>query len=144
MHYLILFSLIFLKASFIFLSGQCMNVKSKSKVVQSCPTLSDPMDYSPQGSSIHGIFQARVLEWGAIAFSALPSLPGHIEDCSPSLGSRRSDRKKTPSVILVQATACFSWTITTSPNWSLCFHSCSLQSVSQSIILLNGYNCFIY
>ena len=36
-----------------------------------CPTLSDPMDYSLQGSSIHGIFQARVLEWGAIAFSSL-------------------------------------------------------------------------
>ena len=41
----------------------------ESEAVQSCPTLSDPMDYSPPGSSIHGIFQARVLEWGAIAFS---------------------------------------------------------------------------
>ena len=51
---------------------QCMNVKSKSGVAQSCPTLSDPMDCSPLGSSIHGIFQARVLEWGAIAFSAHP------------------------------------------------------------------------
>ena len=40
-----------------------------SSVAQSCPTLSDPMDYSPPGSSIHGILQARVLEWGAIAFS---------------------------------------------------------------------------
>ena len=46
-----------------------MKVKSESEVAQSCPTLSDPMDYSPVGSSIHGIFQARVLEWGAIAFS---------------------------------------------------------------------------
>ena len=45
-------------------------VKSESEVVQSCPTLSDPMDCSLTGSSIHGIFQARVLEWGAIAFSA--------------------------------------------------------------------------
>ena len=46
-----------------------MKVKSESEVAQSCPTLSDPMDFSPLGSSIHGIFQARVLEWGAIAFS---------------------------------------------------------------------------
>ena len=46
-----------------------MKVKSQSEVAQSCPTLSDPMDYSLPGSSVHGIFQARVLEWGAIAFS---------------------------------------------------------------------------
>ena len=48
---------------------QCMKVKSEREVAQSYLTLSDPMDYSPPGSSIHGIFQARVLEWGAIAFS---------------------------------------------------------------------------
>ena len=48
---------------------QCMKVKSESEVAQSCPTLSDPMDCSPPGSSARGIFQARVLEWGAIAFS---------------------------------------------------------------------------
>ena len=46
-----------------------MKVKSESEVAQLCPTLSDPMDCSLPGSSIHGIFQARVLEWGAIAFS---------------------------------------------------------------------------
>ena len=46
-----------------------MKVKSQSEVIQSCLTLSDLMDYSLPGSSIHGIFQARVLEWGAIAFS---------------------------------------------------------------------------
>ena len=45
---------------------QCMKVKSESEVAQSCPTLSDPMDCSLPGSSVHGIFQARVLEWGAI------------------------------------------------------------------------------
>ena len=43
--------------------------ESESEVAQSCLTLSDPMDCSPPGSSIHGIFQARILEWGAIAFS---------------------------------------------------------------------------
>ena len=48
---------------------QCMKVKSESDVAQSCPTLSDPMDCSLPGSSVHGIFQARVLEWGATAFS---------------------------------------------------------------------------
>ena len=48
---------------------QCMKVKSESEVAQSCLTLSDPMDCSLPGSSVHGIFQARVLEWGAIAFS---------------------------------------------------------------------------
>ena len=48
---------------------QCIKVKSESEVAQSCPTLRDPMDCSLPGSSAHGIFQARVLEWGAIAFS---------------------------------------------------------------------------
>ena len=47
---------------------QCMKVKSESEVAQLYPTLSDPMDCSLPGSSIHGIFQARVLEWGTIAF----------------------------------------------------------------------------
>jgi len=46
-----------------------MEVKSESEVAQSCLTLSDPMDYSPPGSCLHGIFQARVLEWVVIAFS---------------------------------------------------------------------------
>ena len=48
---------------------QWMKVKSESEVTQSCPTASDSMDYSPPGSSIHKIFQARVLAWSAIAFS---------------------------------------------------------------------------
>ena len=49
---------------------QCMKVKRESEVAQLCPTLQDPMDCGLPGSSAHGIFQARVLEWGAIAFSA--------------------------------------------------------------------------
>ena len=48
-----------------------MKVKSQSEIAQSCLTPSDPMDYSLPGSSVHGIFQARVLEWGAIAFSGV-------------------------------------------------------------------------
>ena len=47
-----------------------MKLKSESEVTQSCLTLSDPMDCRPPASSVHGIFQARVLEWGATAFSA--------------------------------------------------------------------------
>ena len=50
---------------------QCRKVKSESEVAQLCPTFSNPMDCSLPGSSIHGIFQARVLEWGAIAFSII-------------------------------------------------------------------------
>ena len=50
---------------------QCMKVKSESEVPQSCRTLSDPMDCSLPGSSVHGIFQGRALVWGAIAFSAI-------------------------------------------------------------------------
>ena len=52
---------------------QCIKMKSESEVAQSCLTLSDPMNHSLPGSSVHGIFQARVLEWGAIAFSKLVS-----------------------------------------------------------------------
>ena len=49
---------------------QCMKVKSEREVAQSCPTFHNPMDCSPPGSSAHGIFQARVMEWGAITFSS--------------------------------------------------------------------------
>ena len=73
---------------------QCMKVKSESEVAQSCLTLSDPMDCSPPGSSIHGIFQARVLEWGAIAFSnysfaaaAAKLLQSWLALCDPIDGS---------------------------------------------------------
>ena len=57
---------------------QYRKVKSESEVAQSCPTLSDPMDCSLPGSSAHGIYQARVLEWGAIAFSDLYVLHSFI------------------------------------------------------------------
>ena len=58
-----------------------MKVKSESEVAQSYPTLGDPMDYSLLGSSIHGIFQARVLEWGAIA----PLSPEKVLPCAKNL-----------------------------------------------------------
>ena len=69
-----------------------MKVKSESEVAQSCLTLSDPMDCSLPGSSVHGIFQARVLEWGAIALSVLSNyIPynGLLWTCS-SVGMHRS------------------------------------------------------
>ena len=62
-----------------------MKVKSERQAAQSCPTLSDPMDCSVPGSSIHGIFQARVLEWGAIAFS---------KSISKSTYSQKKKKKK--------------------------------------------------
>ena len=54
-----------------------MKVKSESEVAQLCLTLLDPMDCSPPGSSVYGIFQAKVLEWGAIAFSEIDILDKH-------------------------------------------------------------------
>ena len=67
---------------------QCMKVKSESEVAQSCLTLSDSMDCSPAGSSVHGIFQATVLEWVAISFSdtyaaAAKSLQSYPTLCDP-------------------------------------------------------------
>ena len=67
---------------------QCMKVKSQSEVAQSYPTLSNPMDYSPPGSSVHGIFQARVLEWGAIAFSPSPTGPHNLPHLSGKVMSQ--------------------------------------------------------
>ena len=76
-----------------------MEVKSESEVAQLSPTLSDPMDCSPPGSSVHGIFQARVLEWGAITFSVylltkldnnnIQEIPWHPSVRTPSFYCRR-------------------------------------------------------
>ena len=63
---------------------QCMKKKSESEVAQSCPTLHNPVDWSLPGSSIHGIFQARVLEGVAIAFSNLKMIKCHLwKSCLP-------------------------------------------------------------
>ena len=67
---------------------QCIKVKSEGEVTQSCPTLSNPMDCSLPGSSIHGSFQARVLESGAIAFS----VPGSTSSKEPACQCRRHKR----------------------------------------------------
>ena len=72
-----------------------MKVKSESEVTPLCPTLSDPMDRSLPGSSVHGIFQARVLEWGAIAFSIRVSSSIECKglDC-PSKCLHSEDKKR--------------------------------------------------
>ena len=68
---------------------QRVKVKSEREVAQSCLTLSNPMDYSPPGSSVHGIFQARVLEWGAIAFSDMQVRKQQLEmDMEQHTGSK--------------------------------------------------------
>ena len=61
-----------------------MKVKSENEVAQSCPTLSDPMDCSPRGSSVHGILQATVLEWGAIAFSSAVKSESEVAQSCPT------------------------------------------------------------
>ena len=77
---------------------QCMKVKSESEVTQSCPTLNDPMDCSLPGSSTHGIFQARVLGWCAIAFSE--SLKWQkVKDKEKTLKTARGKKKKKTSHI---------------------------------------------
>ena len=71
---------------------QCMKLKSESEVAQSCPTPSDTMDRTLPGSSFHGLFQARVLEWGAIAFRLIGDIC-HIYVSSPSLSLIHSFNK---------------------------------------------------
>ena len=105
---------------------QCMKVKSESEVAQLCLTLHDPMDCSLPGSSIHGIFQARVLEWGAIAFSPPPSsnhqsvlfiveiifLDSHISELTEYLSFSLFDLFRValcpqdPSILLLQMAVC--------------------------------------
>ena len=95
---------------------QCMKVKSESEVTQSYPTLSDPMDCSPPGSSVHGSFKARVPEWGAIAFS-----PGSVYDNLLSLEC--------------MATPSFPWT---RPWVMSCLLSCMLVGSSDDEWIMDG------
>ena len=97
---------------------QCMKVKSESEVAQSCLTRSDPMDCSPPGSSIHGIFQARVLEWGAIAFSGI--------NCYWSLNSSPADQLSSQYLQTQKVCQHFIFLRTSSPF--LILHWCLLRS----------------
>ena len=80
-------------------------MRSKSEVAQSCPTFTDPMDRSLPGSSVHGIFQARVLEWGAITFS----LDSILKSRDITLSTKICLVKA--MVFLVVSNGCESWTI---------------------------------
>ena len=87
---------------------QCMKVKSESQVAQSCPILSDPMDCSLPGSSVHGIFQARVLEWGAIGFSEYLSTDwktkhSTCKTCLSNLGMTRNNNQYDACCCLVMS-----------------------------------------
>ena len=83
-----------------------MEVKSESEVTQSCPTFSDPMDCSLPGSSIHGIFQTRVLEWGAIAFSVT-----NLDSILKSRDIALLTKVHIVKTITVVMYGCKSWTI---------------------------------
>ena len=82
-----------------------MKVKSESEATQSCPTGTDPMDCSPPGSSIHGIFQARVLEWGAIAFefcTKYAKLKFKILELSQDVGHQTHQMRQRPWLDLLR------------------------------------------
>ena len=101
---------------------QCMKVKSKSEVTQSCLTVSDPMDCSPPGSSVRGIFQARVLEWGAIAFSIFSF--SSVPLMEKSWSRTQSDWSKT--------VICWpQW----SSRWKHCLNRLGLSSLTSLLIL---------
>ena len=78
-----------------------MKVKSESEVTQSCPTLSDPMDYSLPGSSVHGSFQARVLEWGAIAFSESKEIIGIKQFCEQQMPYKPGYKSQDPVLLFL-------------------------------------------
>ena len=84
-------------------SLQFMKAKSESEVTQSYPTPSDPMDCSPPGSSVHGIFQARVLEWGAIAFSNSIPKERQCKECSNYNTSALTSHDSTLMLKILQA-----------------------------------------
>ena len=107
---------------------QYMKVKSESEVAQSCPTLSNPMDCSPLGSPVHGIFQARVLEWGAIAFSKSKRLKVRVVSSGSVNSSFPAGKGRGKQFIL--ATHTVSWVIPrlsffifSTPLQTLCCHS---------------------
>ena len=100
-----------------------MKVKSESEVAQSCPTLRDPMDCSPPGSSVHGIFQAIVLKWVAIAFSLRVTI-GYIKDTE--LGGVRAE-SLVSSLLLAP---CVNFGESVALSWTQVFPSVSVSSLT--------------
>ena len=111
---------------------QCMKVKSESEVTQSCPTLSNPMDCSLPGSSTHGIFQARMLEWVAIAFSNLILATLNGISCSVAQSC----------MSLCDPMDCSTRLLCPSLSWSLC-KCMSMESVMPSKYLILWYPLFL-
>ena len=111
---------------------QWRKVKSEREVAQSCPTFSDPMDCSPPGSSVHGILQARVLEWGAIAFSNYMCTSNLImlSSClQTSVTSQFSLKKKwQKSFHICKSLQCL--TLTYIPSLSLYWHPSLIEFLS--------------
>ena len=105
---------------------QCMKVKSENEVAQSCPILSDPMDCSPPGSSVHGMFQARVLEWGAIAFS----------DTAKWIKIKKEKKKKK------MRNGCSMWPSSTKQNLPLLFYYCWVR-LYMHVCMGEGWGCKI-
>ena len=112
-----------------------MKMKSESEVAQSCPTLSDPMDCSPPCSSAHGIFQARVLEWVAIAFSELSALLLGKYCLFQLIKAESRD-----TFILIQCSECSVAQVflTTCPGTAAQFNTQSSTSVLQMIFTSTG------
>ena len=107
---------------------QCMKVKSEMEVTQSCPTLHDPMDCSPPGSSVHGILQTRILEWGAIAFIS----NAYIYTCHTGkhLGSQFPNQGLNLCPPAVEAQSLNHWTTREVPN-------------ANSFCLLNAFGSYM-
>ena len=110
---------------------QCMKVKSESEVAQSCPTLRDPMDCSLPGSSIHGIFQARVLEWGAIAFSRSTVTVLFNKPSVPEFSSVQS-----PTSVRLYATP---WTAACQASLSITNFQSLLKLMSIELVMLSNH-----
>ena len=115
---------------------QCMKVKSESEVTQSCPTLRDSMDYSLPDSPTHGIFQARVLQWVAIAFSDIVMLvlPGSTTGTDPHPKPSESrpaqpgfTQSRVRSRRVFNLNAQWNFSGTPALMWSLCLYSCTRQ-----------------
>ena len=126
---------------------QCMKVKRESEVAQSCLTLQDPMDCSLPGSSVHGIFQAKVLEWGAIALCSIflwwvffffffPPIPSCFDDCSFIVQSEVKDPDSSSSVFCFFSQDCFGYLgiFGVSIQIANCFCSNSVKNALSNLI----------